>query len=272
MPVAAGLFGVLLGCAGDSSPDRVVTYKSVEGRELRLYLFEPERGERPHAAIVFFSGGGWYIQDPAQFYPFARELAKDGLLVAAADYRVKKPDGADPDASVADARSAVRWLRGHAAELGVDPQRIAASGGSAGGHLALMAALSSRFDDAGEDASVSARPDALVLFNPMIDQSPGGDGHEQVEGYWRDISPLHNLQTGMPPALFMMGTEDEFCPVETARRFCAGMTGFGNDCELVLYPGVKHGFFNRSQHGGRYFGETLAETRRFLGELGFLVD
>ena len=112
-------------------------YKRVAGTELKLWVFSPSGLKAPdaRAAIVFFGGGGWVNQSPAQFSPQARELASKGLVAVVADYRVLNANNATPYDAVADAKSAIRWLREHAAELHIAPASLAASGGSAGGHL-----------------------------------------------------------------------------------------------------------------------------------------
>ena len=166
-------------------------YKRVGGHELKLWCFSPEGAstERSLPAAVFFFGGGWKQGDPAQFEPHARYLATRGMIAVLADYRVEKRHGTTPFESVEDAKSAVRYLRSHADRLGLDPQRIAAGGGSAGGHLAAAAATLPGLDAADEDPSISSRPDALLLFNPVFDNGPGGFGHERVRERWQEISP-----------------------------------------------------------------------------------
>jgi len=151
-------------------PDRKLTYKTAGDVKLKLDVFNPQglapTDQRP--AIVFFFGGSWVNGKPAQFHQQARDLADLGMVAFAANYRVKKRNQTTPFESVRDAKSAVRWIREHAAELGVDPERIVASGGSAGGHLAVCTALIEGEEDEGEDLAISSVPDAVVAFNPVL--------------------------------------------------------------------------------------------------------
>ncbi|MSU68979.1 MAG: alpha/beta hydrolase, partial [Opitutaceae bacterium] len=157
--------------ASDLKPARLTTYRTVNGLELKLHTFEPA-GLKPsdrRSAIVFFFGGGWSGGDPKQFYQQAQALADQGMVAFSADYRVKSRNQTTPFECVQDARAAIRWVRAHAAEWGIDPDRIVASGGSAGGHLAACTAVIIDGDKAGEDAKISSVPNALVLFNPVLD-------------------------------------------------------------------------------------------------------
>ena len=124
--------------ARSNPPDEIVTYRAVDDNELKMHVFLPPDFEpsdrRP--TVVFFFGGGWNGGSPAQFYPYAEYLAGRGMVAMAAEYRTKKIHGTDPFACVEDAKAAMRWARKNAASWGIDPQRLAAGGGSAGGHLA----------------------------------------------------------------------------------------------------------------------------------------
>ena len=156
-------------------PDTLLAFKVTPQDTLHLHVFYPEDHDAAGrtSAIVFFFGGGWKGGRPAQFYPQARHLASLGMVAMAAEYRVEGAHGTTPFESVRDGVSAMRWVRAHAADrLGIDPERIAAGGGSAGGHIAAATALLDGFGEPGADAVVSARPDALVLFNPVIDNGP----------------------------------------------------------------------------------------------------
>jgi len=120
-------------------PSKEVLYKAVGETELKLHVFTPEghRASDKRPAIVFFFGGGWNGGSPSQFYPHCDYLASRGMVAAAAEYRVKSRNKTTPRECVKDGKSAVRWLRQHAGELGIDPKRVAAGGGSAGGHVLL---------------------------------------------------------------------------------------------------------------------------------------
>ena len=156
------------------SPDQALVYKTVdkqgEASELQLQVFLPKGHQssdcRP--AAVFFHGGGWYGGTPDHMYPQCRYLALRGMVAISVQYRTINVFGTTPKECVKDGKSAMRWVRSHAAELGINPSRIVAGGGSAGGHIAAATALVEAFDEAGEDASVSCRPDALVLLTPSL--------------------------------------------------------------------------------------------------------
>ena len=170
--------------------------------------------------------------------------------------------------------AALRWLRANASGLGVDPHRIAAAGGSAGGHLAMALAtpVADHFADPppGGMAPAAHRPDALLLWNPVLDNGPDGYAFERVRTRWRDFSPAHNLVEGMPPTLVMLGDRDDLFPVATARAVQEGMRRLGARSELVIYPGAGHGFFNPHPATNPHWHATLAEADAFLVSLGWI--
>lgn len=253
-----------------SEPDRIAVFKTVDAIDLTLHVFQPPGGKASGdlPGIVLFYGGGWIGGDIFQFYPHAQYLASRGMVAMVAEYRVKDKHGTSPRECVMDGKSAIRWIRTHARELGVDSDRLVAGGGSAGGHVAAAAATVPGLNQPGEDTGVSCAPDALVLFNPVFDNGPDGFGYDRVEDYWREISPAHNISAATPPAAVFLGTEDVLVPVMTAERFQARMQESGVRCDLHLYEGESHGFFNRDR-GASYF-LTLAEADRFLASLGYL--
>ena len=260
---------------------RQEVYKTVGDVALSLYLFEPSGTAQPNRpAIVFFFGGGWTNGSPVQFEKHCRHLASRGMVAIAADYRVASRHQVKPTACLADAKSAIRWLRQNAGRLGIDPQRIAAGGGSAGGHLAAATATVPGFDEAGEDLTISAAPNALALFNPALVLAPldGVDlanfasrvNPERMGTEPRRLSPAHHVKRGAPPTIVFHGKADTTVPYSTAEAFTALMTKAGNRCELVGYDGQGHGFFNAARANGRY-AETLAALDRFLVSLGYLA-
>jgi acetyl esterase/lipase len=123
-------------------------YKSIAGADLRLHVFAPSRQATERtSAILFFFGGAWTNGSVEQFVPQSQYLAQRGMVAIIADYRVFGHHRTSALESMADARSAIRWVRSHAKELNVDPTRIAAGGGSAGGHIALSAGVFKAFDE-----------------------------------------------------------------------------------------------------------------------------
>lgn len=252
------------------------TYKSIGDTKLDLYIFSPDSPTNA-PAIVFFFGGGWQNGTPQQFELQCRELAKRGMVAITADYRVASRHGVKPTACVADARSAVRWIREHAEELGIDPSKIAAAGGSAGGHIAACSALIDQFDESSEDKNISATPNALVLFNPALVLAPidgfdaSGFGTRVPEDRLGtqpiNISPAHHVIREAPPTIIFHGKQDTTVPFDSAVAFSKIMTQLGNRCELKAYDGQKHGFFNND----RFKQETLDQTDAFLVSLGWLA-
>jgi len=253
-------------------PTRKQTYKTIGDVRLQMHIFEPDghRAQDRRSAIVFFFGGGWVGGRPSQFYPHAAHLAQRGMLAMCAEYRVRKTHGTTPFECVQDGKSAIRWVRQHAAELGVDADRIAAGGGSAGGHVAAATATVPGLDRPGEDLGTSAQPGALVLFNPVYDNGPGGFGYDRVQARYREISPLHNIDQKTPPAIVFLGTRDKLIPVSTARDFQARMTGVGVRSELILFADQPHGFFNFGRGDGSHYRKTVAAMDGFLRSLNYL--
>lgn len=255
------------GLFAQAEPDTVVEYKTMGEVKLALHIFNPPdhnpRDKRP--AIVFFFGGGWAVGTPTQFYNQSRYLASRGMVSVCAEYRTYKKHNTSPKECVKDGKSAIRWMRSHADELGIDPDKLAAGGGSSGGHIVAATAMVQGLEEDGEDSSVSCRPDALVLFNPVIDNGPHGFGYKRVKEYWKDFSPMHNIDEEAPPTIMFLGTNDNLISVATAEEYRERMKNAGVRCDLHLYEDQPHGFFNKE----RYY-ETLFEADKFLASLGYL--
>jgi acetyl esterase len=258
---------LILPLLSKGAPDEIRIYKQMDGFELTLHIFNPPNHNPSDKTpcIIFFHGGGWSGGAPHHFYHQSDYLASRGMVAISAEYRLRKTHGTSPIECVKDAKSAIRWVRSHADELGIDPGKLAAGGGSAGGHLATATATLEGFNEEGEDTSISCRPDALVLFNPVFDNGPDGYGHGVVKEYWQDFSPMHNLSAATPPTLVMIGTNDDKVPVATAEKYKATMEQNGTRCDLRLYEGEKHAFF----HVSKYY-ETVIEMDKFLASLGYL--
>jgi len=261
---------------GGLSPDDTIVYKKVSGEvtELKLHLFYPEGydSSKRYPSIVFFFGGGWNGGSASQFYIHAKYLSSRGMVAICPDYRTKKSHGALPYQCVEDGKAAIRYVRAHANELGLDPTRIAAGGGSAGGHVAAATATLERFD-VGGNLDVSPVPDALVLFNPVYDNGPDGYGYDRVKDYWELFSPMNNLKAGSPPAIVFFGDSDKLVPVSTAEEYQRRMHELGLRSELHVFANQGHGFFNWGNDKSpdkEVIIATFTAMDTFLASLGFL--
>lgn len=245
-------------------------YKQVDTTKLFLEVYPAKykSNNTTSPGIVFFFGGGWTGGTPSQFKPHAEYLSARGIHCFLADYRVASRNQTTPFEAVADAKSAMRFLKVHAKDFDLDPDQIVAAGGSAGGHLAAATALISDFNDPADDLSISPVPAALMLFNPVIDNGPGGYGYNRIGDQYKAFSPLHNIEKGAPPTVFFLGTNDRLIPVETAKYYQKVMEKVGSRCELYLYEGQKHGFFNLKNKA--YYNTTVLAADDFLQSLGLL--
>jgi len=248
---------------------RVETYRKVGSTELKLWIFGESDPKTPKPAIVFFFGGGWNSGSPDQFESQAQHFAKRGMIAITADYRVKSRHGVQVVECVKDAKAAIAWVRENAERLGIDPEKIAASGGSAGGHLAASTGTISGF---GSDE----RPNAMILFNPACTlapiagwQPPGAKAGLVAERFGVDaevISPAHHIGPHTPPTLILHGKADTTVPYASVVAFESAMKKAERPCKLVGYDGAGHGFFNRGEDSSK----TLAEADAFLVDLGWI--
>ncbi|GAF02013.1 alpha/beta hydrolase [Saccharicrinis fermentans] len=249
-----------------------LTYKTVDTVSLDLTFRYPAgfNKHRKYPTMVFFFGGGWNGGSIDQFKPQAEYFASRGMITVLADYRVKSRHKTTPYESVADAKSAIRFLRKNAKVLNINPKKIAASGGSAGGHLAAACGNCPGLDEPEEDLSISSKANALVLFNPVSDNGPDGFCYERMGERWKEISPAHNIRKNAPPTIIFLGKKDHLIPVSIVEKYQNKMKEVGSRCDLFLYDGVGHGFFNNTKHNGEFYTKTVYQSDLFLKSLKFL--
>jgi acetyl esterase len=166
---------------------------------------------------------------------------------------------------VKDGRSAVRYIRQHASELGIDPDKIAVGGASAGGHIAAGTALFDGVDETGEDTKVSCVPNALVLLYAVIDTSKNGYGNKIIGDRWREISPVDRVRADVPPTILLHGTADKTTPYAGAKAFYDAMLKAGNTCTLVASEGVIHSFLMTDLVA---YKKSLHDIEAFLAKNG----
>ena len=152
---------------------------------------------------------------------------------------------------------------------GVDPNRIIASGGSAGAHVACSTALIKAYDEVDEDLAVSSIPNALVLFNPVLDTTEKGYGANKLVGKETLLSPCHHVRKELPPCIVFSGTADDITPIENAIRFERLMKKEGNNCRLIQLEGKGHGVSSARKQGRESYETCMSETIKFLKSINF---
>lgn len=246
-----------------------VTYKTVDGRDLGMWLVEPkDMGAQDYAAkrpaVLLVHGGGWVNGAAGVHNEQAKVIAKHGAVAVLLQYRLLPQNPhEEPRICVEDTKSAMRWLRAHAAELHLDPNKIAAGGSSAGGYNAAYAAVGPGWDDPHDDLRISARPDALVLLNPALDI------HYSNAMFHNDqkLSPMSYINKDVPPTLILSGNNDEVIHADLLREYAQKLNAAGARCELHIYPGQVHTFYRKEP----YLSETNAQIVVFLHSLGFVT-
>ncbi|MFB0551948.1 MAG: ankyrin repeat domain-containing protein [Phycisphaerae bacterium] len=240
-------------------------YKQTPQGELAIYVHFPKdwtaNDKRP--AIVFYFGGGWRTGTVEQFVPQAEYLADRGMVTARADYRVKDRHGTTPDKCVEDGKSAIRWLRANAAKLGIDPNRIVASGHSAGGHIAACTYASEGLESQEEDLSVSSKPNLLVLFEPAALHYVPGNFPSLGSEMAIKISPYHNLNKEIPPVFLFYGTDDS--GLVGGIEFIERSKELGAIAELHTAEGQRHWSFQKSP----WLEKTIYLVDKFLARYGY---
>jgi len=213
-----------------------IMYKRTPQEDMYLYILRPQtKSETALPAIVYFTGGGWVNGNVYGQIPNPAWFRDHGIIGIEADYRVKSRHGTTPIECIQDAKSAIRYVRAHAKELGIDPDKIIAAGGSAGGHLAACTFLDGG-DAPDEDLNISSKPNALVLHNPVLGEGFGKDFFDVHP----EFSPILHIKKGWPPTIISNGTKDQITPFEVAEKFVRRMKDSGNVSELIPVKEADH--------------------------------
>jgi acetyl esterase/lipase len=256
--------------------ERDLVYATVDGVDLELDLFRPESAG-PHPAIVFVHGGGWQAGDKANWAEEAQDFAEKGYVAISVNYRLA-PEHPFP-AAVEDTKAAVRWLRAHATELDVDPSRIGAMGGSAGGHLVAMLGVtdgSEGLEGESGDLSLSSRVQAVVdyygptdlsqaasLRDPAIVAFIGGTCAEKPN-LCQQASPVTYVSPDDPPFLIIHGTRDPRVPFQQSVILRDALRDAGVEVEFLALQGAGHGWATGSLHDQRYYAQALSAALAFF--------
>jgi acetyl esterase len=225
-----------------------IEYGRVGDVSLRMDAHSPN-GSGPFPAVVIVHGGGWVAGDrKSTVQPLFRPIEQAGLAWFSISYRLAGNMGVF-GAAVDDVVQAVKYVRSHAAEYDVDPDRIALIGESAGAQLASMAALSPELNGAVRGVVALYSPSDLVELAKTSKQIPESVRRSVERTPWADmllaglkrLSPVYNVRSDMPPFLLIHGTADTLVPFEQSQQMCDRMHAVGAKCELYAVKGGGHG-------------------------------
>lgn len=243
-------------------------------RRLDLYLPDADADGK---AILFIHGGGWQGGGRLQWRPLCEHFVERGCICASTGYRLA-PEFRWP-VQLEDVRLAMAWLHRHAERLGIDPKRIAAVGSSAGGHLVAMLATLAADDPLGATTELThpiTRPAAAICYCPVITLHEkdrlaesvaalmGVSEAEAPEAY-RDASPIDRVTGDEPPFLFLQGDADETTPLPLTQAMHEKLQAAGVSSELVVLPGVEHGFGYGVRSDAQK--QSVAHVERFLADV-----
>lgn len=251
----------------DAPPGKVFVYKHSDGKAQELEVYFPDNWNpvgKKVPGVILFHGGGWTGGSLSQFRLACRYLASRGLVTATANYRMlnraevkaRKNGESHKRVCITDAKSAIRWMKQHASELGIDPSRIITGGGSAGGHIAVLATTNPGLDDPTDPKGFDTSVVAYLLFNPAFSPDDAKDA---------EIDVLRHVRANIAPAIAFFGTKDTWKPGWDAVATRLGNLG-AKQVEVWLAEGMPHGFFNKQP----WQNVTLAEADRFLVRQGLL--
>jgi len=251
----------------DGPVGKPYTYKTSAGKGRQMEVFFPPDHDPAKAKVpglILFHGGGWSGGTLDQFRFACAYFASRGLVCATAEYQMlgkdasKLPEGESKKrVCVTDAKSAIRWFKQHAGELGIDPDRVITGGGSAGGHISALATMNPGLNDPGDPKGINTDVVAYLWFNPAF--SPGDDKDPEI-----DI--LRHQKAELPPAIVFFGDKDSWKKGWDAAQAKWETLGT-KTIDLRIAPGQAHSFFNKEP----WRTLTLIEADKFLVKHGLLT-
>ena len=215
-----------------------------------------------YPTILLVHGGGWKQGDPKDLSIVADYFTQKGYLAFLVSYRLKNEHNTTPEEALKDVKSAIRYVRKNAEELHINPDKIAVIGISAGGHLAAASAAADTVNEVGDDTTISAKPNLVVLYNPLLDLGPGKYGYHAIEEKYLSLSPLHLIKENLPPTYILTGTNDRYLSKETVALYVSKMKAAGNNCEMFFFEGAEHGLIRKDKP--KQLEILLKETALFL--------
>lgn len=222
----------------------IFIYKTENAFNLEAHIFRPKGVSRAEKrpAVVIFHGGGWSLGSPTWAFNDAKDYSKIGIIGIAGHYRLSNRRDITPVEAMKDAKDLILWLRTNGDSLGIDKNKIAASGWSAGAHLAASTAI---FADTLDKEKINSIPNALLLNSPAVDLANESWFNKMLNNRPvnpKSLSPLEFVSKGLPPTILLQGRDDTVTPLEGTQSFHDKMIENGNYCELWIYDNVGHLF------------------------------
>ena len=264
------LLGIIVSCSEnrahseDIPEGRIYSYKEEHGVTRELEIHFPQGHESTDDSvpgIIMFHGGGWGGGKRDQFRYLCHYFASRGLVAATVSYRLATKadtgDGSRKRVCIKDAKSAIRWYKQHAEELGIDPQRIITGGGSAGGHICLLATTNPGLNDANDDSNYDTSVAAYLLFNPAL-------GMADAKDY--EVDFLQHLTPDFPPAIVFFGSKDDKWLKGWNSAYTKMQSLDIRSVDFWIADGQEHSFFNKQP----WQDMTLRASDEFLESLGLI--
>lgn len=233
-----------------------IEYARTGGISLRLDAY-PAQAATPSPAVILVHGGAWVKGDRRNMTPLIAPLTEAGFAVFNITYRLA-PDFLFP-AAVDDVRQAVRFVRGQAARFSVDPNRVALVGESAGAQLASLAALGADSETKVQAVVSLYGPTDFVQLAQTSSAVPEALRRTARDSLWgvlvlgglQSMSPIAHVQPGMPPFLFIHGTDDRVVPFEQSTLMCEAIRRVNGSCEVHAVEDGEHNLRNWENDAAR---------------------
>lgn len=231
-----------------------IEYGNVDGRKLQLDLYQPRECSGPRPGVIFIHGGGWSSGQRSDYKYYCTRFPQMGYVAATVSYRLVGE--AQFPACIQDVKCAVRWMRANAEKYGINPNAIAAIGGSAGGHLSMMLGYSAgvpELEGTGGHQEYSSAVQAVVNLYGPVDMTLeefhenktlldffGGKHFKEIPDQYRLASPMTHIKKGAPPTMIIHGTDDTTVPVSQADMLETRLKEFDVPCEYLRLKGYPH--------------------------------
>ena len=250
MPDPVGVDNEAVGADNVAVDRNVVVAKG--GRDLHADVYRPAQGNG--AGVLMIHGGGWRTGTKNMMPPQATALARHGFTCTAIEYRLT-PEAPWP-AQIHDVKAAMRWFRANAAALEIAPEKIAALGNSAGGHLALLLAGTvghAAFEGSGGNAGVDTSVAAVIAVYPPVrfyvgERTSGATAATALLGQAPEpadagaASPIETVHRDFPPTFFLHGNADRVVPVSASINMYNALCNVGARAEMHIYAEQPHGW------------------------------